>query len=266
MDPAILLPLTVLAAMMLVMTSSWLTQLALGNAGWTDVFWSFGTGAALSVAAFAPSGCVLWRQVMVAAMIAIWSTRLGSHIVRRVLAGPEDARYAISRRDWGARFQRNMLGLSLIQAPATALLSISVVQAAMAPGSAFRTADATGLAIFGLAIAGETLADHQLRRFRADPANRGRICDVGLWAWSRHPNYVFEAALWWAWPAMELDLASPWTWTSLAAPLTMFVLLRYVSGVPPLESVMASSRGEAWRTYARRVSPFFFRPPRDVAA
>jgi steroid 5-alpha reductase family enzyme len=260
------LPAIVLAAMFVVMSASWATQWALGDAGWTDVFWTFGTGLCLVAVTLAAPGGAPWRHALVAAMVAIWSLRLGLHILGRVVRGPEDARYAQSRRDWGATFQRNMLALSLVQAPATALLSVGVVQAAAAPGAGLRPADIAGLAILLLAVVGEAVADGQLRRFRANPENRGRVCDAGLWAWSRHPNYVFEAAAWWAWPAIALRLSAPWTLASLVTPLTMFALLRFVSGVPPLEAAMARSRGDAWQAYQARVSPFFFRPPRRTPA
>lgn len=265
MSALLVADLAVLAGMAGVMSASWLTQRAAGNAGWTDVFWTFGTGACLAAAAlFAPGGEV-WRRLMTAGMVGAWSLRLGSHILRRVLADPEDARYAQSRQAWGGAFQRNMLGLSLIQAPATALLALSVILAAAAPGRTITPADAAAFAIWLAAGAGEAVADDQLRRFRADPAHHGRICDTGLWAWSRHPNYVFEALTWWAFPAMALRAHNPITWLSLAAPTVMFALLRYVSGVPPLEAAMARSRGQAWSDYSARVSPFFFAPPRRIS-
>lgn len=257
--------LGVLAGMALVMSASWLTQRAARNAGWTDVFWTFGTGVSLATAALMTPGGAVWRRLLVAVLVGAWALRLGSHIVRRVLAWPEDARYAQSRRDWGPAFQRNMLGLSLIQAPASALLALSVILAAAAPRDTFGLTDAAGLAVWLGAVVGETLADNQLRRFRTDPANRGRICETGLWAWSRHPNYVFEALGWWAYPVMALKTSEPLTWLTLAAPVVMFMLLRFVSGVPPLEAAMVRSRGDAWRAYSARVSPFFFRPPRRAS-
>jgi len=256
------LPVAVLAAMALVMTVSWLVQRAAGDAGWTDVFWTFGTGLTLAFAALAAPGATPWRAILVAGLVGVWSLRLGLHILRRVFADAEDARYSEGRREWGPAFQRNMLGLSLIQAPASALLAVSVVLAARAPGASLAISDVAGVAILALAVAGETAADSQLKRFRADPANRGRVCDSGLWAWSRHPNYLFEALAWCAWPVIAVRASEPWTWASLTAPVAMFVLLRSVSGVPPLEAAMLRSRGEAYRLYQARVSPMFPRPPR----
>ena len=90
---------------------------------------------------------------------------------------------------------------------------------------------------------------------------KGGLMDQGLWAWSRHPNYFFQWLGWVAYPVIAVRPDRPLTWLSLTAPVVMFGLLRYVSGVPPLETAMLASRGEAFRDYQRRVSPFFPLPP-----
>jgi steroid 5-alpha reductase family enzyme len=121
--------------------------------------------------------------------------------------------------------------------------------------------DAAGVLMFAAALVGEAVADGQMKRFKADPANRGRVCDAGLWSWSRHPNYFFEWLGWLAYPVIGLDPARPVTWLSMSAPLVMFVLLTRVSGIPPLEDSQLKSKGEAYAAYQRRVSAFFPLPP-----
>jgi steroid 5-alpha reductase family enzyme len=115
-----------------------------------------------------------------------------------------------------------------------------------------------GLLILFAAIVGEAIADRQLRAFKSDPANRDAICDVGLWRWSRHPNYFFEWLLWLAYPIIAIDFAghNPYGWLSLAAPICMYWILVHVSGIPPLEDHMLRSRGEAFRAYQKRTRPF----------
>ena len=105
------------------------------------------------------------------------------------------------------------------------------------------------------------LSDAQLKRFREDPANAGRVCDVGLWRWSRHPNYFFEWFGWLAYPVIALSTGYAWGWASLLAPLFMYWILVYVTGIPPLEAQMLRSRGDRYRDYQLRTSQFFPLPP-----
>jgi steroid 5-alpha reductase family enzyme len=149
----------------------------------------------------------------------------------------------------------------LIQAAAATLLTASVLVAARNPAPGLRVADWVGIAIIAMAIAGEGVADGQMRRFR-DRAPKGAVCDAGLWGWSRHPNYFFEWLGWCAYPIIAINLAWWPGWVALTGPAFMFWLLRYVSGVPPLEEAMLRSRGARFIEYQRRVSVFFPLPPR----
>jgi steroid 5-alpha reductase family enzyme len=257
--------LSVLAAMAVVMVAAWAFGLRRRNGGWTDVFWTWGTGATLSAAALWPFAEIQPRQGLAAAFMLVWMLRLGLYLTPRVAGHPEDARYAAFREQFGARYPINMLWVTLPQAPATALLGLSVIVAAHRPGPGLDLRDALATSLFVAAIAGEAVADGQMKRFRADPANRGRVIRTGLWAWSRHPNYFFQWLGWCVWPVMALDPARPSSWLSLVAPIVMYGLLRYVSGVPPLEEAMLKSRGEAFRDYQRRVPVFFPLPPRNPA-
>ncbi len=127
----------------------------------------------------------------------------------------------------------------------------------------------SGALILLSGIAGEALADMQLRRFRADPANKGKVCDAGLWRWSRHPNYFFEWLCWLAYPVIAIPIDDPFGypfgWASLLAPVAMYVFLVHVTGIPPLEAQMLRSRGERYRDYQLRTSRFFPLPPRAGA-
>jgi steroid 5-alpha reductase family enzyme len=257
--------LGVLGAMAVVMVAAWAFGLLTRNGGWTDVFWTWGTGLTLAAAALSPLGpSTSPRQALVAGLMAVWMLRLGLYLTPRVAGHPEDARYAAFRQQWGARYPLNMLFVTLPQAPASALLGLSVIVAAHAPRPELGLRDGLAVALFGLAIAGETVADLQMKAFRDDPANRGQVMDRGLWGWSRHPNYFFQWLGWMAYPLIALDPARPVSWISLTAPAVMYGLLRYVSGVPPLEAQMLKSRGEAFRAYQARVSAFFPLPPKRV--
>ncbi len=256
----------VLALMLVVMITAWATVVRTGNGGWIDVFWSFGTGVAGVIAALAPwSGAPSWRQMLVAGLVAIWALRLGSYIAIRVAGGGEDVRYTALKGQWGPRFNRYLLGLAIVQAPATLLLCASIAAAALRPSGALRPTDIVGAALLLTAIVGEGVADRQMKRFKADKSNRGQVMDLGLWSWSRHPNYFFEWLGWLAYPVIGLDLSGRWSagWAALIGPVVMFLILTRLTGVPPLEAAMVRSKGQAYRDYQHRVGAFFPRPPRS---
>lgn len=256
--------LVVLLGMFLVMSAAWLMQRGAHNAGWVDVFWTYGTGAACVAAALWPAMAgSSARQLLVAALGAVWSLRLGTYVAVRVAGSPrEDARYAGLRRDWGAAFQRRMFMLVIVQAPATALLTLSVFAAAHGGGASLGLRDLLGALMLVIAIAGEGLADEQMRQFKKTTAHGG-IAETGLWSWSRHPNYFFEWLGWLAYPVIAFNPAHPLSWATWIAPVLMYLILRYGTGVPALERVMLESRGEAFRDYQARVSTFIPRPPRN---
>jgi steroid 5-alpha reductase family enzyme len=252
--------------LVLVMSAAWLVQKRTGQGGWADAFWSLGLGAAgVAVALYpidgtAPSA----RQYLAALLIGLWGLRLGLHIAKRAAHEGEDARYARLRQDWGDGFQAKMFGFLMIQAGAAAFLALSVMAAARNPAPGLSLQDALATVVFVGALLGEGLADHQLAAFKRNADNKGRICDVGLWSWSRHPNYFFEWLGWCAWPVFAINLSGewPWGWLALTGPAYMYWLLTKVSGVPLLEEHMQRSRPEAFAAYAARVSAFFPRPPR----
>jgi len=246
------------------MSGAWLLQRSTNNAGWVDVVWSFALGGAGMVYALYPlqPGPPTARQCLIALLAACWSLRLGLHIASRTTHGAEDARYAQFRRDWGDAFQSRMFWFLQIQAAAAALLAVSILLAARAP-QLLSSPDVIAVGVLALSIIGEAIADRQLQQFRSEPANHARVCDVGLWGWSRHPNYFFEWLGWVAYPLFAIDRHGlwPWGWCALSAPVFMYWLLVHVSGIPPLEQQMLRSRGDAFRNYQARVSAFLPFPP-----
>ena len=263
-----LLPLLISAsALSLLMMGAWAFQRAMRNGGWTDVVWSYVVGAVGVAGALWPTGGeISHRQWLAAALVGAWSLRLGTHLAIRVGGHEgEDARYAHFRKSWGDQLDARMFRFLQVQAAAAIPLVWSVIAAAHRPGP-LGASDLAATLVFLASLIGEHVADAELNAFKRQPANRGRgkICDRGLWAWSRHPNYFFEWLVWLSWPVMALDISGAWLWgwIALAAPVFMYLLLRYGSGVPPLEAQMAKSRGEAWSAYAARTSVFFPMPPK----
>ena len=243
------------------MAGGWAMQWVTGNAGWVDAVWSFALGIGGVVLALIPGlPDPTLRQIVVALLIAAWSLRLGLHIAECSARGPEDARYAALRRDWGAKFQVRLFIFLQIQAAAAAFLALSMLLAAHNPAPFPSPLDLAAIAVLAVSIAGEALADAQMRRFRTNPANKGQVCDTGLWSWSRHPNYFFEWLGWVAYPLLAID-GGGWGWLALTGPAFMYWLLVYVSGIPLLEQQMLASRGDRFRAYQSRVSAFFPLPP-----
>ncbi|BAT61608.1 3-oxo-5-alpha-steroid 4-dehydrogenase [Variibacter gotjawalensis] len=251
------------AAMSLVMTGAWLAWLRTRNSGWIDTIWTFGLGTVGFVAALFPAGAALTnRQLVVAALIAIWSARLGLHIAQRSRGITDDPRYAKLAAEWGDNAKTQMFILLQKQMLVSIPLASTMLLAARNIPGLLRIQDVIAVLVLLAAIAGEALADRQLRRFRSDPVNKSKVCDAGLWRYSRHPNYFFEWLGWVGYALFAIDLtgAYPLGWLAIAGPACMYWLLVYVSGIPPLEEHMAKRAD--YRAYQHRTNAFFLGPPR----
>ena len=263
----IFLILAVAVGLSIVMMLAWAWQRRVNNAGWVDVFWTAGLGLAGVAMALSPipgASGPTERQELIALMVAVWAIRLGSYLGIRVAHHAEDVRYNDFRRAWGADFERRMFWFLQAQAAASIILAICILLAVRHPAAGIRPADWAGVAILAIAIVGEGIADNQLKQVRANPANKGGICNVGRWRWSRHPNYFFEWLVWMSYAVMAADFSGAylWGWLALIGPVSMYYLLVYVSGIPPLETLMLKSRGDAYRRYQAATSAFFPLPPR----
>ena len=255
------------AALAVIMSGAWLAWKSSRNSGWIDTIWTFGLGAVGGAGALAPSlwsGTITARQALVAALVVIWAIRLGLHIAQRTAGIKDDPRYGKMVAGWGADAPRQMFFLVQKQALVSIPLALSMVLAGWNPAAGLRVLDALGVLVLMVAIAGEGFADAQLHHFRADLSNRNRVCDAGLWGWSRHPNYFFEWFGWLAYPLLAIDFSGvyPWGWIALIGPLCMYWLLVHVTGIPPLEAHMLERRPDEFRAYQMRTNAFFPAPPR----
>lgn len=252
------------------MTGAWLVALRIGRSGWIDAIWSFATGGFAAAAALVPLGDseTSTRQVLVGLLALVWSLRLGIHIAVRAARGGDDPRYQQLREEWGGAFKARLFWFLQIQALAALVLVLSTMIAAHNPTQGLALLDWLGTAVLVAAVVGEAIADHQLFAFRSDPANRGKVCDVGLWGMSRHPNYFFEWSGWFAYALIAIDLsgAYPQGWLAFAGPLLMYWLLVHASGIPPLEAHMLRSRGKAFQEYQLRVNAFWPGPQHGISS
>ncbi|MET7286498.1 DUF1295 domain-containing protein [Streptomyces sp. NPDC005573] len=248
------------AAALGVMLVTFLAALRLGLHRIVDVAWGLGFTAVAVVTCAASAGTGdPGRRVLVTVLTALWGTRLAVHIARRGRGHGEDPRY--EKLLAGAPGNRNLYALRmvyLLQGALVWLVSLPVQAAQYVPGPMTAVAVA-GTALWVLGFLFESVGDAQLARFKADPANKGKIMDRGLWRWTRHPNYFGDFCVWWGLFLLTCDSTAAVA-VSVVSPLVMSVLLIRGSGKRLLEQHMAGRPGYA--EYVARTSGFFPLPPR----
>ncbi len=252
------------ASVVLVMSVLWLLGIRARNFSYVDIGWS-ANFALLALVYGALGGGDPTRRALIGAMFSLWSLRLAWHLARRVLGAPEEGRYLELRREWGAAgeaaLNRRMYRFFMLQAALNVFLSLPLLIACRNPAAGVSASEWLGVAIWAAGLAGESLADAQLARFKADPGHRGRVCEVGLWRYSRHPNYFFEWTIWVGYASFALG-SPPWGWAGLLMPALMLHFLLNVTGIRATEAQALRSKGDAYREYQRRTSAFVPLPRR----
>jgi steroid 5-alpha reductase family enzyme len=238
----------------LVMLALWLLQLRTKDAGVVDVGWAACLGAAAAFCGLTGEGDAA-RRAIIGIMGSVWGFRLAVHLLfDRVLRGPEDGRYQMMREKFGTRVNLVFLFFFLAQAVLVVILSAPFLIAARDARPSPTVLDLLGPAVWLVGLIGETIADRQLARFKRDGANRGGVCDIGLWRYSRHPNYFFEWLMWIGYATVAAG--APFGWLAWTAPALMLVFVLKLTGIPPTEARALKSRGEAYRQYQRTTSAF----------
>lgn len=244
-----------LAIASLLMVLVWLVSVKIKNAGIVDIAWSAGFTPMVWIYFWLAPGDPS-RKLIITAMVTGWSLRLGLHLYQRVMGHhpTEDSRYAQFREKWGPHFNRNMFGFFQIQAVLLWVLSLPFLLACMNRSTGIQLLEWIGLVLWWVGLMGEALADRQLAAFVANPAHRGKVCEQGLWNYSRHPNYFFEWVIWLAY--FIFALGQPHGLWTLYCPLIMLHFLLNVTGVKLAEEGSLKRRGEAYRAYQRTTSAF----------
>jgi steroid 5-alpha reductase family enzyme len=248
----------VLAASLLLL---WLISIAITDASIVDVFWGPGFAIVGWTCAWSRGFELDAGQWLLLALVSVWALRLGVYLGARNLGHGEDRRYRAMRERIGPRFALISLVLVFgLQGAMLWVISLPLQAALLAGGGPwFGVVAIASLSLWLVGLWFESVGDWQLARFKADPRNAGRIMDRGLWAWTRHPNYFGDFAVWWGHFGLALALGVPW-WT-IVSPIVMSVLLMKISGVPLLEASLRARR-PGYAEYVRRTSAFFPRPPR----
>ena len=252
-------PVVALGAVLTMGTLLWLLSLRLKDASIVDTFWGplFLLQAAI-YAALLPEG-FHQRQLLVLALVAIWSIRLATHISARHAGKGEDSRYGRWREEHGAAWPlRSLFQVFWLQGLLAWIIGAPLLVAMGSPDG-WGWLDAVGVALWIIGFVFEAVGDYQLTAFIRDPANRGTTMRFGLWRFSRHPNYFGDAAQWWG---LWLIAASAGGWWTTFAPAIMTFLLVRVSGVGLLERTIADRR-EGYEAYMRSTSAFIPLPPKD---
>jgi steroid 5-alpha reductase family enzyme len=239
----------------------WLLSLALRNASIIDIFW--GPGFALLAGAYAllAEDGYSGRQVFVVVLTAAWGLRLGGYILWRNAGHGEDYRYQKMRENAGDAFWwRSLFTVFLLQGVMLWIVAWPLLVAVHSDDPDHLTiTDFIGAAVWLTGFLFEAVSDFQLARFKADPTNKGKVMDRGLWRYSRHPNYFGNATLWWG--LFIIAAGTTWGIATVFSPLLMTFLLTRVSGVALLERTIKKRRPE-YEEYERRTSAFIPLPPK----
>jgi steroid 5-alpha reductase family enzyme len=233
----------------------WLVAVRTKNAGIVDVGWALAFALVIGMFAIgAPAPASAWAPLAI--VVATWSLRLGGYLIARGAASPpEEGRYVELRRRWEPHASRRFFVFFQAQAAMVGVLATAMVVPFVAEPWDGGWLRALGAAVSAIGIAGEALADFQLRRWKA--RNPGKLCDAGLWRYSRHPNYFFEWCVWLGFAIYSLAFPLPWSLLGLVGQGLILVSIVFVTGIKPAEEQAIRRRGDAYREYQKQVSAFF---------
>ena len=245
-----------LAAIFILFTILWVVSVRLENSSLVDVAWGPGILVVGLTYYFTSDGGTV-RAHLTLALLAMWAIRLATHLGIRTRLQGEDFRYVKWRDEYSHWWFVSYFKVFLLQSVIGWIVSWPIYFAivSLAPAS-LTMVDYLGalLVVSGLVV--ESVADEQLRRFRADRVNRGKVLDTGLWRYTRHPNYFGEALLWWGFGLIGVATGGV---PGLIGPAILTFLLIYVSGVALLESTLIEKPG--YVQYVGRTPVFLPLPP-----
>lgn len=248
------------AAIFVMVTALWAVSVAVKDTSIIDIFWGFGFVVVAWVTFLVADGSDGYRW-MLAFLTTLWGLRLTAHLANRNLGHGEDFRYAKMRERHGARWPlRSLWSVFWVQGILMWVVSLPVQGGQQLGDGSPGWLAWIGVAVWAVGLFFETVGDLQLSRFIADPSNRGKVMDQGLWRYTRHPNYFGDFMVWWGIFLIAAESgAGAW---GFIGPILMTVLLVKVSGAGLLEKDIAERR-PGYAEYVRRTSGFLPRPPRD---
>ncbi|MCE3225819.1 MAG: hypothetical protein K0S32_370 [Bacteroidetes bacterium] len=252
MSPYLLIPLVSFAAVSVIMTVIYLWALKIKNNGIVDIFWAFNF-LVIAVITWLMADGYEQRKNVVFILAGLWSLRLGTYLLIRVGGHlkEEEGRYKALRAEWSnAKF----FGFYQMQALSNVFLSIPFFVTSLNKNPEMNIVEYIGAGLWLISIIGEGVSDYQLAKFKKNPANKGKVCEYGLWNYSRHPNYFFQLMIWIS--VSVFSITSPYGWLSLLCPLSIGFLIFKVTGIPMTEEQAVRSKGDLYREYQRTTSAF----------
>jgi steroid 5-alpha reductase family enzyme len=234
----------------------WLLYIFSNNVSIIDIGWGLGFIGTILTYFILGEGFV-WRKILVLIIVSVWALRLVCHLAQRFLPDQDDPRYQLLLSKWPLASQPHLQVLSLFCFQGLLLTILSIPFALMTQNiyPFFSTFEVYGLLIWMGGVIGEAIADHQLNEFKMNRVDSGEVCAIGLWKYSRHPNYFFEWIVWIGFSIMAFS--APYGWLGLISPLLMLYLLLKATGIPLTEAHLEQTKGEAYRDYQAGTSPFF---------
>lgn len=233
-------------------TLVWLKSLWQKDAGIMDIFWGLGFIVVAYFYLAADYSNALQPRLLYS-LVFLWGVRLSLHIAVRNLGEAEDARYANWRRQNGDRWWwYSFFKVFLLQGAVMWIVSLPLL-AGLQDRSPLTIVDGIGILLFTVGFLVESIGDWQLRVFKKDPDNKGKVLNSGLWRFTRHPNYFGESVLWWGFTLIAVEVSTLWI---LISPAIMTWLLIKVSGVAMLDDLLRKTKPD-YAAYIESTNAFF---------
>ncbi len=243
-----------LAAVTGMMFVGWLLSLVYKNVTVVDSLWGLGF-VLIAWISFGLTEGYVGRKILIGVITTAWGLRLSVHLTWRNWGKGEDPRYGSWRQASGERFWIiSLFKVFLLQALFLCVIALAVQYSQIPSQPAHFTGfDIAGLIIWLIGFGFESVSDWQLARFKTDVANKGKVMDRGLWAYSRHPNYFGECLIWWG--IFFIALSTPNSGWTIISPLVITAVLLKMTGIPLMEKTIVDTR-PAYRDYIRRTPAF----------
>jgi steroid 5-alpha reductase family enzyme len=246
--------LSTAAFTLLAMLLLWLLSLRLKDASIIDIYWGLGF-VLIAWLTFLLADGYRPRRLLICTLVTIWGVRLALHLWLRNRGRGEDYRYQAMRKRHKERFK--WISLSLVFGLQgllmwTISLPLQLMQTAILPWG-ITWLEWAGASVWLAGFLFEAVGDWQLKQFKADSTNRGKVLRTGLWAYSRHPNYFGDALVWWGFWLMSLAVGEGII--SLLSPLLMTFLLLQVTGAALLEKSLVKTKPQ-YKAYVANTSAF----------